>query len=162
MTPRHISLRQSGVRNEDPFARFAAAAVRRFSFCLSGAKPAAHRRSVPNEKLGTVNFPTSCAASQQKAFERGVALLHSFWYDQGGAAIQRHRGRRSHVRDRVLGRGDEPVARDLGPSGCGDHATRTGAGAEGPEAGREDAARTRLPGCAGRSSIRIPASRVSR
>ena len=32
------------------------------------------------EKLGTVNFPTSCAASQQKAFDRGVALLHNFWY----------------------------------------------------------------------------------
>ncbi|HEY4932318.1 MAG TPA: hypothetical protein VII23_12165 [Terriglobales bacterium] len=39
-------------------------------------------QAVPNEKLGTVNFPISCAASQQKAFERGVALLHSFWYDK--------------------------------------------------------------------------------
>ncbi len=37
-------------------------------------------QSLANEKLGTVNFPTSCAASQQKAFERGVALLHNFWY----------------------------------------------------------------------------------
>jgi len=35
-----------------------------------------------NEKLGTVSFPTSCAVSQQKAFERGVALMHSFWYDR--------------------------------------------------------------------------------
>ena len=35
-----------------------------------------------HEKLGTVSFPTSCAPSQQKAFERGVALLHSFWYDK--------------------------------------------------------------------------------
>jgi len=34
-----------------------------------------------NEKLGTVSFPTSCSASVQKAFERGVALLHSFEYD---------------------------------------------------------------------------------
>jgi hypothetical protein len=39
-------------------------------------------QSVTSEKLGTVNFPISCAASQQKAFERGVALLHSFWYDK--------------------------------------------------------------------------------
>jgi tetratricopeptide (TPR) repeat protein len=37
-------------------------------------------QSAPNEKLGTVNFPTSCAASQQKAFDWGVALLHNFWY----------------------------------------------------------------------------------
>ena len=44
-----------------------------------------HSQPVPtvsNEKLGTVSFPTSCAASQQKAFQRGVALLHDFWYDR--------------------------------------------------------------------------------
>ncbi len=41
-----------------------------------------HAQPVPNEKLGTVSFPTSCAPSQQKAFERGVALLHDFWYDK--------------------------------------------------------------------------------
>jgi hypothetical protein len=35
----------------------------------------------PNEKVGTVSFPTSCSASVQKAFERGVALLHSFEYE---------------------------------------------------------------------------------
>ena len=34
-----------------------------------------------NEKLGTVSFPTSCSPSVQKAFERGVALLHSFEYE---------------------------------------------------------------------------------
>jgi tetratricopeptide (TPR) repeat protein len=41
-----------------------------------------HAQPVSTEKLGTVSFPTSCAASQQKAFERGVALLHDFWYDK--------------------------------------------------------------------------------
>ena len=40
------------------------------------------RRVLPPEKLGTVSFPTSCAASQQAAITRGVALLHSFWYDK--------------------------------------------------------------------------------
>ena len=39
-------------------------------------------QAAANEKLGTVSFPISCAASQQKAFERGVALLHNFWYDK--------------------------------------------------------------------------------
>ena len=34
------------------------------------------------EKLGTVDFPVSCAASQQAAFNRGIALLHDFWYDK--------------------------------------------------------------------------------
>jgi hypothetical protein len=33
-------------------------------------------------QLGTVHFPVSCAESVQKAFQRGVALLHSFWYEE--------------------------------------------------------------------------------
>jgi hypothetical protein len=35
-----------------------------------------------SEKLGTVSFPISCAPATQKPFERGVALMHSFWYDE--------------------------------------------------------------------------------
>src|SRR6516165_225320 len=34
------------------------------------------------EKLGTVNFPTSCKADTQKPFERGLALLYSFEYPE--------------------------------------------------------------------------------
>ena len=34
------------------------------------------------ERLGTVSFPISCAAGSQTSFERGVALLHSFGYEQ--------------------------------------------------------------------------------
>lgn len=34
------------------------------------------------ERLGTVSFPISCAAGSQKSFERGVALLHSFGYEE--------------------------------------------------------------------------------
>ncbi len=34
------------------------------------------------EKLGTVSFPTTCAARSQAAIERGVALLHSFGYTE--------------------------------------------------------------------------------
>src|ERR1051325_1254435 len=32
--------------------------------------------------LGTVHFPVSCSPAAQKSFDRGVALLHSFWYDE--------------------------------------------------------------------------------
>lgn len=32
--------------------------------------------------LGSVRFPVSCTPAAQKTFERGVALLHSFWYDE--------------------------------------------------------------------------------
>ena len=34
------------------------------------------------EQLGKVSFPISCAPASQKDFERGVALLHSFGYEE--------------------------------------------------------------------------------
>jgi len=34
------------------------------------------------ERLGTVRFPVSCAPAVQADFERAVALLHSFWYEE--------------------------------------------------------------------------------
>jgi tetratricopeptide (TPR) repeat protein len=39
-------------------------------------------RDLTPQQLGTVHFPISCAAAVQKPFERGVALLHSFWYEE--------------------------------------------------------------------------------
>jgi hypothetical protein len=39
-----------------------------------------HHEDLTTDQLGTVHFPVSCAAEVQKPFERGVALLHSFWY----------------------------------------------------------------------------------
>src|SRR5713101_3849397 len=39
-------------------------------------------------QLGTVAFPISCAPSVKKAFERGVALLHSFWYEEAEKEFQ--------------------------------------------------------------------------
>ncbi len=41
-----------------------------------------HHEDLNEAQLGTVHFPISCAASVQKPFERGVALLHSFWYEE--------------------------------------------------------------------------------
>src|SRR5262249_13407423 len=32
------------------------------------------------EKLGTLSFPTSCDPKVQAEFERGVAMIHSFWF----------------------------------------------------------------------------------
>jgi tetratricopeptide (TPR) repeat protein len=43
---------------------------------------AAHPGDQTTERLGTVTFPTSCAADVQKPFERAVSLLHSFVYEQ--------------------------------------------------------------------------------
>ncbi len=41
-----------------------------------------HHEDLTTDQLGTVHFPLSCAAPVQKPFERGVALLHSFWYEE--------------------------------------------------------------------------------
>jgi tetratricopeptide (TPR) repeat protein len=41
-----------------------------------------HHEDLTAAQLGTVTFPVSCAAEVQKPFERGVALLHSFWYEE--------------------------------------------------------------------------------
>jgi tetratricopeptide (TPR) repeat protein len=41
-----------------------------------------HHEELTTDQLGTVHFPVSCAAEVQKPFERGVALLHSFWYEE--------------------------------------------------------------------------------
>jgi hypothetical protein len=50
------------------------------------ALAAEHEHPVP-EKLGTVQFPTSCSSKEQKSFERGVALLHSFAYSAAEKAF---------------------------------------------------------------------------
>jgi hypothetical protein len=47
------------------------------------AEDVAHpQEELTEQQLGTVHFPVSCSASVQKSFERGVALLHSFWYEE--------------------------------------------------------------------------------
>ena len=53
----------------------------------SSAAVQEHDHPVP-EKLGIVNFPTSCSASVQKEFERAVALLHSFAYSAAEKAFR--------------------------------------------------------------------------
>jgi len=51
------------------------------SMMLSWAAQASAADSTP-ERLGTVSFPVSCSPSVRAAFDRGVALLHDFWYDE--------------------------------------------------------------------------------
>ena len=40
------------------------------------------------ERLGKVDFPTSCAPAAQPHFERAVARLHSFWFGEAIKAFQ--------------------------------------------------------------------------
>jgi tetratricopeptide (TPR) repeat protein len=43
---------------------------------------AAYAAGQPAERLGTVSFEVSCASAEQVSFNRGVALLHDFWYQE--------------------------------------------------------------------------------
>src|SRR5712692_5949052 len=46
-----------------------------------------HHEELTQEQLGTVHFPVSCTPDAQKTFEKGVALLHSFWYEESEKAF---------------------------------------------------------------------------
>jgi len=49
---------------------------------LADDKQHHHHEDLNDAQLGTVHFPVSCAVAVRKPFERGVALLHSFWYEE--------------------------------------------------------------------------------
>ena len=48
----------------------------------------AHDHGRSFEQLGRVDFPISCSAEASRRFERAMAALHSFWWEQGQAAFQ--------------------------------------------------------------------------
>ena len=60
----------------------AAQVMDRHSSLSSGA-------AVANEHLGTVTFTVSCAAASHSSFNRGVALLHDFWYEEARSQFRR-------------------------------------------------------------------------
>lgn len=47
-----------------------------------------HRAGGASEQLGAISFPTSCSLGVRKSFERGVALLHSFWYEESAKQFE--------------------------------------------------------------------------
>jgi hypothetical protein len=57
-----------------------------FAFVPAAAQEAPHRHSAP-EELGSVRFPISCAPEAQRKFERAVAWLHSFEYQEAERAF---------------------------------------------------------------------------
>lgn len=67
---------------------FLASAVA-FALCVSSLAIAddegeghQHHEEMTEVQVGTVHFPSSCAPAVQKSIERGVAMLHSFWYEE--------------------------------------------------------------------------------
>jgi hypothetical protein len=62
--------------------------------CIAAAFSAAaaddeihHHEELTEAQLGTVHFPVSCTPAAQRTFEKGVALLHSFWYEESEKAF---------------------------------------------------------------------------
>jgi tetratricopeptide (TPR) repeat protein len=47
-----------------------------------------HQHDLTEQQVGSVHFSTSCAKAVQTDFQRAVALLHSFQYEQARAAFQ--------------------------------------------------------------------------
>jgi len=43
----------------------------------------------PDERLGTVSFAVPCGLQTQAPFDRGVALLHDFWYSEARPQFER-------------------------------------------------------------------------
>ena len=50
--------------------------------------PAGVAQEKSTEQLGKVHFPVSCSPKAQEQFERGVAMLHSYWFTEGGKVFE--------------------------------------------------------------------------
>jgi len=58
------------------------AALVLFCFACFADDETQHHEDLTTAQFGSVHFPISCVTTVQKPFERGVALLHSFWYEE--------------------------------------------------------------------------------
>ncbi len=56
---------------------------------MAVAVPGAANSEDHQHDVGHIHFPVSCTPDAQMTFERGVALLHSFWYDEAEKAFSR-------------------------------------------------------------------------
>ena len=64
------------------------AAAAAFSCVLVGT-PMAHETVENQGRLGLVTFANLCDAKVQKDLQRGVAMLHSFWFSEGEKTFRR-------------------------------------------------------------------------
>ena len=53
-----------------------------------GDMPTMHHHHDEGEKLGSVSFPVSCDLNSNAPMERGIALLHSFGYEEAGEQFE--------------------------------------------------------------------------
>ena len=47
-----------------------------------------HHEDLTEAQVGIVHFPSSCLAAEHKPIQRGVAMLHSFWYEEAEKQFQ--------------------------------------------------------------------------
>jgi tetratricopeptide (TPR) repeat protein len=65
-----------------------------FTFCalflwtIAGWCDEGHQHELTEQEVGSVHFATSCSKDVQTSFQRAVALLHSFQYEQAREAFQ--------------------------------------------------------------------------
>lgn len=70
--------------------RFAAAYVMLITTTLAAQPPEPqHQHPVSTAEIGEVRFPTTCSPDAAKSVGTGVALLHSFWYDEAERTFRR-------------------------------------------------------------------------
>src|SRR5262249_17484932 len=97
------------------------------------------------EKLGTLSFPTSCDPKVQAEFERGVAMIHSYWFLVARRGFSRSPQAGPGLRHRLLGL-CEGFARQLAGGAAVARECQCGLGCagEGARDWREDGSRARL------------------
>ncbi len=59
-----------------------------FLFLALGFAGMSYPALTQHHDLGTVRFPTSCDAGVQAEFERGVAMVHSYWFNYAGKTFR--------------------------------------------------------------------------
>ena len=83
-------------------------------------------------RLGRVTFPVSCTAEARHRFEQAMAVLHSFWWEEGDRAFGRAR-RGFDLRHGSLGTRPQCLGQSLrrGPARTDPGPWRRGSGASG-------------------------------
>jgi hypothetical protein len=80
-----LDLRGDSMMPRTTAAMLVALALSAVTAVSARQQPGQHDHGSPAGRLGSVHFATSCAPAAQPEFDRGVALLHSFWFS---AAIE--------------------------------------------------------------------------
>src|SRR5260370_33295275 len=88
---------------------FRSAAPLVLSLILARPLVAQEDHAHPGEHIGRVVFPTSCRPEAQQRFERAMALLHSFWWEESPRAFRAVAAADSSCALGVLGARTEPV-----------------------------------------------------